>query len=253
MESASLVSVVMATYNSEKYVHDSVRSVLNQRYQNWELLITDDASSDRTWDVLISLAEKDSRVSLFRQAVNSGPAEARNMSIRHAKGRYIAFLDSDDLWLEDKLAHHLNFLQQSGEAVSFTSYSVIDDSGCSLGQNVDVHVPLRLRYQDLLLKKATFGCSTVMIDRAKVGDFQMPLLRTGQDYACWLMLLRRGHVAARCPEILTRYRVSPGSISRNKFRKALRQWEIYREVEGLPVPKAAWCFVNYAYRAVFRK
>ena len=110
-----------------------------------------------------------------------------------------------------------------------------------------------INYEDLLCKKATFGCSTVIVNKVKLGDFRMPLLRTGQDYATWLQLLKVAGKAHHCAKMLTYYRISPGSISRNKFKKAKRQWQIYRQFEHLSLIKAAYCFVFYAFRAVFRK
>lgn len=248
-----LVSIVMATYNSEKYLHQTVASILAQGFQDWELVIVDDASSDGTRDLIQTLAESDERIKYAFNATNSGAAVSRNKAITKAKGRYLAFLDSDDLWMSDKLSVQLECMRSQQLPITFTSYNLIDEAGNDLGRDVDVKVPLVVDYRALLAKRVTFGCSTVMIDRNMVGDVLMPLLRTGQDYATWLSILKRGHHATRIPKVLTSYRITPGSISRNKFKKALRQWQIYTKLEGLGWAESVYYMFHYARRALIRK
>jgi len=136
---------------------------------------------------------------------------------------------------------------------SFTAYTLIDHRGESIGKTVDATQAGFFTYEDMLRKKATLGCSTVMLRRNAFSDITMPLLRTGQDYATWLKLLKSGKNAYLLSEVLTCYRIMPNSISRNKIKKAKRQWQIYREVESLPFIKAVTCFTFYAWRALFRK
>ncbi len=247
-----LVSVIMPAFNSSKYIRETVESVLGQTWRNIELLVVDDASSDSTVDIVREIAASDPRVRLFAQSKNSGAAVARNIALQEATGRFIAFLDADDLWRKDKLARQVRFMSDSEAAFSFTAYDLIDAEGCSLGKVIDNHPLGQVGYRDMLKKKATLGCSTVMLDSTKVGRIQMPLIRTGQDYGLWLSLLRRGVCARHLNDVLTSYRIVPGSISRNKFKKAKRQWEIYRNIEGLGVTDSVWCFVHYAWRAVSR-
>jgi teichuronic acid biosynthesis glycosyltransferase TuaG len=137
--------------------------------------------------------------------------------------------------------------------ICFTSYGVIGENGCKQDIIIDWLVPNKINYHDLLAKKATFGCSTVMIDSSAVGKIKMPSIRTGQDYATWLSILKKGFTAYSLKEILSFYRIVPGSISRNKFNKAIQQWRIYRNLEILPLRLSIFYFINYAFNAVFRK
>jgi glycosyltransferase involved in cell wall biosynthesis len=247
-----LTSIITPTYNSIKYIQSTYESILNQTYTNWEWLITDDCSSDGTYELLYLLAEKDSRIKIFKNKVNSGAAVTRNNSISHATGEYIAFLDSDDVWLPNKLEEQLRFMGNK-ISFSFTAYELINEDGNKLNLAVDLFQQGDFTYQDMLKKKATLGCSTVIIRRKEFSDITMPLLRTGQDYALWLKLLKQGKNAHVFNKILTSYRILPDSISRNKFKKAKRQWQIYRDVEKLSFDKSIVCFCFYAWRAVFRK
>lgn len=247
-----LVSIVTATYNSSQEILETHQSIFAQTHSSWEWLITDDCSSDNTFEIITGLSEQDARIRVFRNEVNSGAAVSRNNSLRHAKGEFIAFIDSDDVWAPDKLDKQLDFM---GETVdfSFTAYELINELGVLMNQTVDANQNGAFDYEDMLRKKATLGCSTVMLRRNAFSDLSMPLLRTGQDYATWLKLLKTGKKAYLLNEVLTSYRILPTSISRNKVKKAKRQWQIYREVENLPMIKSAVCFCFYAWRAVFRK
>ena len=246
-------SIIMATYNSSKYIKETINSIIQQSTNDWELLITDDCSTDETFDILKRYADKYKSIKAWKNDVNSGAAVARNYSIKNAQGRYIAFLDSDDLWYPEKLKYHLAFMEKNDAALSFTSYELIDENSKSLAKVVDKQDLGWINYDDLLRKKSTFGCSTVVVDRDKIGDFKMPLLRTGQDYATWLQLIKISGKAIHYPQVLTRYRITPGSISRNKFKKAKRQWQIYRQQENLNLYNSLVCFLFYAYRAIFRR
>lgn len=249
-----LITIITATYNSELYIKTVYESLLKQTYKNWEWLVTDDCSNDSTSKILQELSLVDNRIKVFHNKHNQGAAVARNVSISRAKGCYIAFIDSDDLWYERKLQTQLDFMLNNKYDFTFTSYELIDANARKLGKIVeDYSTTMSVNYDDMLKKKATMGCSTVMIRRNAYKDILMPLLRTGQDYALWLKLLRDGGNAYLIPEVLTSYRILPESISRNKFKKASRQWQVYREIESLPLIKSCKCFLFYAFRAVFRK
>jgi len=183
---------------------------------------------------------------------NAGAAVTRNRAISSATGKYLAFLDADDLWENQKLEEHLKFMEEIGCSMSFTPYRIMTKDGRDSGREIDTHAPTSVDYQAMLKKEATMGCSTVILNRELLPKIEMPNLRTGQDYALWLSLLRRGAVSVKFPKPLTRYRITPGSISRNKLRKASRQWQIYRDFEGLGVFRSSWYFVNYAVRAIVR-
>lgn len=200
------------------------------------------------------LASVDARISPVRLTSNSGAAVARNASLERAAGRYIAFLDSDDLWFPNKLARQTDFMRETRCWFSYTCYSVVDaDSSRVLGQ-VDTKSANSVSYEDLLKKKSTVGCSTVMLDTHVTGSVQMPLVRTGQDYALWLLLLKtHSGRAFKLSEILSSYRIRPNSISRNKLKKAIRQWEIYRKLENIGALRATVLMFHYGKNAVFRK
>lgn len=254
-QSPPLVSVIMPSYNSEKYIAESIESVLNQRYSNIELLITDDCSTDGTKDVVASYAENDFRVKFYQLNENSGAACARNNSLKNSVGRYVAFLDSDDVWHLDKLNSQISFMLKNEYCMTFTAYEVVQESGMSFipPRLVDTDSKAIVNYSDMLKKRATMGCSTVVVDRELFGDFLMPNIRTGQDYALWLSLLKTGVKAHCIREVYTFYRLVPGSISSNKFRKARRQFEIYRKLENLSLPSSLMYFFYYAKNAIFRK
>jgi glycosyltransferase involved in cell wall biosynthesis len=248
----NLVSIVTPSFNSSKYIEQTIQSVLSQTYENWELIVVDDYSTDNSVEVIKTFTVNNNKIKLVELQSNRGAAEARNTAIGMAKGEFIAFLDSDDIWKPSKLDQQLGFMGNKLD-FSFTAYELIDEFGKKLDQQVDNNQVGSFDYQDMLKKKATLGCSTVIIRRSSFSDISMPLLRTGQDYALWLKLLKTGKNAYVFNKIMGQYRILPNSISRNKLKKALRQWQIYRQVERLSVAKALICFCFYAWRAIFRK
>lgn len=243
----SRVSIITPAYKAAAYVGEAIRSVQAQDFHDWEMLVVDDGSPDNTADVVAGFAAADPRVKLIRQA-NSGPAMARQRALDEAKGHYIAFLDSDDYWLPGKLTQQLAFMRERGAAMSYTRFRRISDDGGRVGHLVAV--PDRLDYRQLL-KNTGIATSTVIVDREMTGPFAMT--RTYyDDYALWLGLLKRGFVAHGLQEDLMRYRVVSKSVSRHKMSSAKWVWRTYREIEGLALPYATWCFLNYAWRA-YRK
>ncbi len=250
---SKLISIVTPSYNSEEFINQTYLSIKNQTYINWEWLVTDDCSTDGTLKLLRGFSKNDSRVKVFVNVSNSGAAVSRNNSLDNATGEYIAFIDSDDLWMPEKLSVQLKYMMGDSLSFTFTAYQLISEGGQELGKTVDTFITGGVSYEDMLKKKATLGCSTVMLERCAFNDLKMPLIRTGQDYALWLKLLKTGQVAFVVNTVLTSYRISPNSISRNKVKKACRQWQIYREIEGLSLMHAIVSFGFYAYRAVFKR
>ncbi|MCE1983990.1 glycosyltransferase family 2 protein [Enterobacter ludwigii] len=249
-----LISIIMPSFNSANTISKSIDSIVNQSYLNWELLITDDCSTDNTASIVSEYATLDLRIKIFNNVTNSGAAVSRNNSIERASGDYIAFLDSDDLWHKDKLKEQLSFMKDYNLDFSFTAYEMIDEKGIEFGKIVDLQGDNRsFDYYDMLRKKATLGCSTVMLKKSAFSDCKMPLIRTGQDYALWLKLLKQGKRAYLLNKVLTQYRILPNSISRNKFKKCKRQWQIYRDFENLNIYQSSVSFVHYAWRAIFRR
>jgi glycosyltransferase involved in cell wall biosynthesis len=238
-----LVSVVTPTYNCADIIGFSIHSVMQQTYEDWELILVDDGSQDATASIAERFASHDARIRVVRLSTNNGVANARNQGIQAARGQYIAFLDSDDVWLPEKLAAQTEFLKQSGTGFCFSAYRRLEDGRISRL----VRVPGRVKYKDLLGGNP-IGCLTVLIDRQRIGWFTMPILKH-EDFATWLTILRRGHVAWGMQQDLARYRVSGSSLSGNKLRSAGWTWQVYRKNEGLPLGTAVICFLRYLLRA----
>jgi teichuronic acid biosynthesis glycosyltransferase TuaG len=242
--SADLVSIVTPAFNAVRFVAETIEGVRAQSYSNWELIIADDCSQDETCSVVERASESEPRIRLIRQKQNGGPSAARNTALHAAGGRFVAFLDSDDLWLPQKLERQLAFMKATDALLTFTEFRRMSENGERCGRVI--RVPDRLNYGGLLCNTA-IATSTVIVDRMKVGAFTMK--RTYyDDYACWLSLLRPGGWALGLHEDLMRYRVVGKSVSRNKRNSAVEVWRIYRQVEGLGRLQSSWCFANYALR-----
>jgi teichuronic acid biosynthesis glycosyltransferase TuaG len=239
-----LVSIITPAYKAEKTVADTIRSVQGQSYPHWQMLVVDDGSPDGTADVVAEFARSDARIELIRQA-NVGPAMARQKALDHARGRYIAFLDSDDLWLPGKLECQLTFMEAHRAALSYTAFRRIEADGTGPGHLI--RIPPQLTYHDLLGNTA-IATSTAMIDRSLAGEFRMTKTYY-DDFVLWLGILKRGHVALGLNEDLMRYRVTGGSVSRNKVKSARMVWRTYRVIEKLAAPLAALHFARYAFHA----
>lgn len=240
----SLVSIITPAYKAVAFVGEAIRSVQAQDFADWEMLVVDDGSPDDTAAEVGGFAAADPRVKLIRQP-NAGPAMARQAAIKFATGRYVAFLDSDDYWLPGKLARQLEFMAACDAAVSFTRFRRINQDGSQIGHLISI--PDRLDYRGLLCNTA-LATSTVIIDRERTGPIRMTNTYY-DDYALWLDLLKRGHLAHGLQEDLMRYRVVDQSVSRNKGKSARMVWRTYREIERLSAPVAAWCFAHYALNA----
>lgn len=248
-----LVSIIVPAYNISGCIAGAITSLIVQTMEHWEAIIIDDASSDGTWAVIQEFAEKDSRIRCLRNPSNLGAAKSRNIAIRQARGRYLAFLDGDDWWPADRLEIQLKHMREASARFVFGPYQCVSEDGLKRGRIIDARAPREVDYRAMLEKAATLGCSTVLLDRKFVGDVRLPDIPQGQDYALWLSILRHGEVASRVDKVCAYYRVRKGSLSRNKFRKAFRQWQIYREFEGLTLPVASTLLCKYAWRAVFRR
>ena len=244
----NLVSVITPAYKAANVIRETIASVQAQTYTDWEMLITEDCGPDETRSVVREIAAQDHRVKLLEPDSNGGPAAARNHSLSVAKGRWVAFLDSDDLWLPAKLQRQLAFQKRNGAVLTFTGYRRIDATGTNTGRYVGV--PDRLNYRSLLGNTAILT-STVRVDRMKSGEVRMKDCYY-DDFACWLDLLRSGGYAAGLDEDLTRYRVLEASVSRDKSHSAKQVWKTYREIEGLGPLLSTWYFANYAARAALK-
>lgn len=247
-----LVSIVVPVYNAEKYLVDTIGSVLRQTYDCWELLLIDDQSSDNSVEIISQFQIDDKRIHLIRMSDNSGAALARNAGIEKARGQYLAFLDADDIWDKYKLEKQIAFMQNTGHAFTFTGYEFADASGTSTGKKVSV--PAMISYRQAL-KNHIISTNTVMIDLEKVAKelIFMPNVRRGQDAATWWKILRTSGDAYGINEPLAYYRRTSGSLSANKFKAMKRTWYLFRKVEKLGLIKSAYYFGWYGYNAVKKR
>ena len=240
-----LVSIVMPAYNAGATIERSIASVQGQDYRQWELLVVDDCSRDNTGEVVGLLAAQDARVRYIRQERNSGSGAARARALKEARGRYLAFLDSDDLWLPGKLTRQLQYLSQQRGGFCFTSYRRFSDDPATPGRKISV--PAQLAYREALGNTA-IATSTVLLDRTRVARVEIRDVYH-DDLVLWLSIMRQDVVALGLDEDWVRYRVARGSKSHNRMRMARMVWRTYRDVEGMGIAQSAWCFVQYATRA----
>lgn len=240
-----LVSVVMPAYNAASTIIDSIKSVQQQSYANWELLVVDDCSMDNTVVVVRALSVKDSRIKLIVLDANSGrPAHPRNVGIKEAAGELIAFLDADDEWTSAKLEKQVYFMSSLSAAFSCSSYDVISCSGALVG---GFEPPPICSYDDLLVNNS-IGCLTAMYDVRILGKRYFPLCGH-EDYALWLKILREGYLVYGLKESLAFYRLTPGSASSNKLKVMKFFWNIYKNQEKFSSVKAMFLCVRYAWNA----
>lgn len=245
-----LVSIVTPVYNSEKFISETIDSIQNQTYKHWELILVDDCSSDNSYDIISKYIKYDKRIRYIKLEKNSGAAVSRNTGIKNAKGRFIAFLDSDDIWLPEKLEKQVKYMLDKKIGFTFTSYRYMKEDGTKT--NKVAKAPYKINYNGLL-KNTIIGCSTVVLDRQIVGDFLMPLVRKGQDTATWLMILRNQKYAYGMEEILVDYRLVGNSLSSNKIKALKRTWNIYRSVEKINVFKSTYVFCFYVFNAIKKR
>lgn len=248
-----LVSVIIPVYNAEKYISETIESVLNQTYQEIEIVIVDDCSNDKSRQIIENYAVNYSNIVFHTQDKNYGAAVARNKALRIARGRYVAFLDSDDLWYPQKIERQLKFMKNNNAPICFTSIEMIDEKNNLIKGKRDVRKIVNYKF---LLKNTMIATSTVVIDRNTIGDFQMPNIRSGQDYATWLQLMRNGTNAYGLNEVLVKYRVRSNSLSSNKFKSVKQVWNIQVNYEGLSKVNASFntfCFIINALKKYFLK
>ncbi|UNH26579.1 glycosyltransferase [Moellerella wisconsensis] len=240
-----LVSIIMPCYNASHYIKDSINSVLNQTYQNFELIIIDDLSTDDSINIINSYS--DSRIKLIQLTQNSGAGIARNTGIEAAQGRFIAFLDSDDLWRQNKLEVQLEYMKKGQYPLTYTQYQKFSQ----LGKGKLVIPPNTVTYNELLYCNV-IGCLTAIYDTTILGKQFMPLIRKRQDMGLWLKILSQGHTAYCCPQVLADYRTDSG-MTQNKLNAAKYQWMFYRQELNFNIIKSTKYFIGYAIKGVIRK
>jgi glycosyltransferase involved in cell wall biosynthesis len=224
-----LVSIIIPTYNTEKFIGDTLQSVQNQTYQNWEMILVDDASTDRTVSVIKEFAKKDSRIKLFKLEKNSGNGFARNIALEKAVGKYIAYLDADDLWFSNKLEKQIGFLKANNLHFTFSFYDCIDEEGNSLNRRVEA--PINLTYDELFFCNYV-GNLTAIYDADYFGKIILEATQKRQDWRLWLTILKQIQVTKPVPEPLAFYRIRKDSISSSKFKLIKHNFGVYREFHG---------------------
>lgn len=241
-----LVSIITPTYNCGSFISETIESAQKQTYQNWEMIIADDCSTDDTEEIVRRLAEKDARIKYHKLEHNSGAAVARTVAMELADGAYMAFLDSDDVWYPCKLEKQITFMEKNGYAFTCTAYEQIGEQSELLGKTIKV-IP-RTSYNRLLLD-CPVGNSTVMYDVRRMGKFRVPDIKKRNDDALWLQMLKKEQYIYGMDKVLMKYRVRRNSISSNKIKLIKYHWQLYREIEHLGVLRSAfhigyWCVIK---------
>ena len=249
-EEDKLVSIVVPVYNAERFIMETIQYVKEQTYEQWELILVDDCSKDNSCNVIRDAMQSDSRIRLVTLGANGGAAQCRNKGVSCARGRYLCFLDADDIWESNKLAQELAFIA-GGKGFVFTGYEFADEYGRGLGKIV--HVPAEITYWEAL-KNTTIFTSTVMIDRELIADcdIMMPCIAS-EDTATWWNILKKYGKGYGLDECLVRYRRSTGTLSSNKLVSIQRIWNLYRKQERLSILKSFYCMLFWAVRAVLRR
>lgn len=229
-----LVSIVMPSFNVAEFIVESINSVIEQTLEDWELIIVDDCSTDNTVSAITPLLS-DPRIILISTQKNVGGAGARNLAVEKARGRYIAFLDSDDLWTSDKLAVQISMMQRFGWGFCFASYTNINEQGEILSK---IDVPDRVNFNSLL-RHNYIGCLTAVYDKEIHGKIYMPLVKKRQDFALWLEILKKFEFGYSVNSNLGYYRIRKGSLSRNKLDAIRYYWRVLRNVGNCNVFSAA--------------
>lgn len=241
-----LVSVIMPTYNCAKYIAQSIESVTEQTMSDWELVVVDDNGTDNTGEIVQDFQKRyPHKIDYIKLPQNGGPGVARTEGIRRARGKYIAFLDSDDLWLPQKLELQIAFMKEKRSVFSCTGYAQMDEEGHRL--SISLIPPEKTDYNKMLRLSDPIGNLTVMYDQEKLGKYEVPNIKKRNDFALWLKIL---HDTSHCDgmqDVLAVYRVRKNSVSGNKFALAKYHWKLYREIEKLGLLKSVWAMGCWAW------
>lgn len=248
-----MVSIIVPVYNAAEYIRKTIEMVQAQTFTDWELLLVDDGSKDNSEEVIRTYLEEkpDERIRLLKKEKNEGAALTRNRGIREAKGRYIAFLDADDVWMPYKLEKQMEYMKKENAGFVFSAYEFGDENAVGTGRVVQV--PDTLTYKKALSRTVIFT-TTVLLDTQKISKelIYMPNVPS-EDSATWWQILKAGHVARGLNEVVAIYRRPAKSLSSNKFKAMKRIWYLYRKVEKLSLLTSCTAFVGWAYRATMRR
>lgn len=246
----SLVSIIMPTYNSEKFISESIQSVLNQSYFYWELLVIDDASTDATVSIILKLIQYDDRIQLLQLNSNSGTGIARNLGVTKATGNYIAFLDADDVWKPQKLEKQLEWMHTHKQPFTFSFYDCIDEEGKPL--NRVVQAPNKLSYKQLFFCNYV-GNLTAIYDVTFFGKIPIFATRKRQDWMLWLEILKKIKTAKPVPESLAFYRIRSNSVSTAKMNLIQYNFAVYRQFHGYNVVVSVLCMIVFLWNQLVIK
>lgn len=245
-----LVSIVTPTYNCGKFIAETIESVIEQTYKNWEMIIVDDCSKDDTQTIVGKYIKNNKRIKYIKFEKNQGAAIARNVAIKEAKGKYIAFLDSDDLWSKDKLEKQIDFMKKNNYNFSYTNYEEIDEKSMPL--NIQVTGPKKITKAGMY-NYCWPGCLTVIYNAEKVGRVQIENLPKNNDYAMWLKVIKK----SKCyllNENLAKYRIRQGSISRNKKLQLIKyHYILYRYGEKMNIEASIFNTLRNIFFGVIKK
>lgn len=252
MTNDKLVSIIIPVYNASRFLEETINSIQEQTYSNWEAIFIDDCSSDNSYDIIKQYQKNDKRIKVIKNKINNGVAISRNNGIDYAKGEYLCFLDADDKWHPKKLEKQINFMQELNCEFSFTGYQFANEK-CNPNGKI-VSVPDKINYQQAL-KNTTIWTSTVMFDMGKLtkDDIYMPNIKRGQDTATWWKVLKKIEYAYGLNEVLSYYRRTNNSLSANKLTALKRTWNLYRNVEHLNIKSSLYNFCWYCFNAVRRR
>lgn len=242
-----LVSVIIPVYNSEKFLKETLNSALNQTYKNIEIIIINDCSVDNSENIIKSYCSKYKNIIYYKKSKNEGVAVARNLALDIAKGRYVAFLDSDDLWEKEKVEKQITLMKEKEASISYTAIEMIDEHQNKIKNKREVREIIDYNF---LLHNTMIATSSVIVDRKKTENFKMPLRRSGQDYATWLMLLHNGNKAYGINEALVKYRIRNNSLSSNKLKSIKQVFEIQVKEEKINIIKAGYNTLLFCINAL---
>lgn len=242
-------SIITPVYNCEKYLEETLDSILNQTYQDWESILINDNSSDSSLEIAKKYASKDSRFKIISNDSSVGPAKARNIGIEFSSGRYIAFLDSDDVWMGEKLFKQINFMKNNDINFCFSGYELMSEDGAFLGS---VDVPSTITYKTLL-KHNVVGCLTAVYDTKVLGKMYMPLILKRHDFGLWLSILKKGVVGYSIQLPLAKYRLRSGSVSHAKLNTMMYTWRLYRDIEKLSFFSTFYNISTHLFSAVIKR
>ena len=240
------VSIIIPVYNAEKFIGKTIESVLNQTYKNWEMLIFNDKSKDNSLKIIKKYSEKDERIKVVDSKENVGVVAARNKLIEIATGEFIAFLDADDYWKQNKLEKQIKFMRKNNALISCTEYTRVTEDEKEIN---DIIIKEIITYEDML-KNNYLGCLTVIYNANKLGKRYFKERKKNEDYVLWLEIVKETKIIFGLKENLAFYRVLPHSRSSNKIKVAKDRWEVYRKIERLSLLKSIYYFLQYVIRAL---